>query len=848
LSKKVFISYSHADETHKDALEEHLALLSREGVISVWDDRKLIAADDWKNQIDENLEAAQIIIFLISSSFLASPYCMDVEFERAREKHKEGTAKLVPIIVRAVNWTSSELGNVQALPKDAKPITSWKNKDEAWTDVVQGLSVLIKSFEPTVESLQQSFELVTTISINQPFQDWLESTDISFSHRSVSKVSLPDVFVWPDLKIDSNNTENIEIQNSRKVLVKKGLYLLSGEEQQGKTTLLKRLYVEFLKEEKVPVYLDSKNLKKTDVNLIIKAALNNQYENLDINSVEKENLILLVDNLDEHGLNLKGLNKLIDNMSVMSEHIILTTNDSYSFLSSEALQLSEYEVMDIQGLGFCKREEIAEKWISLGVEDTLPEKELYKRLEDISTYLNSIIRKNILPPKPVYILILMQMLETSEKQNLEMTSHGHCYQKLIYQDLEKAKVRSGDIEMYLNFLTELAWEIFNNEGSLNAHKQDEFFKKYKSIYIAAEPKDMIDNLSVVPLLSRIDNKLNFSYPYIYYFFTAKKIAESFHNDSNAKKSFQTLLTSYHREDYSNILVFITHHSKDSWVTDEINRVLKELFPEQKEATLTKDALSFMNEFVALIPELVLESKSVQGHREQRNIELDKAERNSQPEIPDGDEVPMDLFVSINKTFKGMDIAGQILKNRHATLTKPVLAELAENGTNTGLRFLDYFIEISGSAKSEIIKMLIGLLDESPHLSNVEMESHATKAYYHMVYGVINGVIKKIASSIGSKEAFIIYEELEKQIQSPAVTLIKQAIDLQFNRIINFDELEKTTFKLRNNAVCLHMLKNIVFQHSYMFSTDIREKQKIENLFGISVKKQLLLDKKKIGKT
>ena len=93
MSKKIFISYSHKDETHRSELEVHLAMLKRKKIVSVWHDRKIVAGDEWKNEIDNNLESADIILFLISPDFLASEYCYDIEVKKAMERHKAGLAK-----------------------------------------------------------------------------------------------------------------------------------------------------------------------------------------------------------------------------------------------------------------------------------------------------------------------------------------------------------------------------------------------------------------------------------------------------------------------------------------------------------------------------------------------------------------------------------------------------------------------------------------------------------------------------------------------------------------------------------------------------------------------------------
>lgn len=136
---RLFYSYSHKDEKLREKLEEHLSLLQRQGVIAGWHDRKIGAGQEWKGAIDKYLNEAQIILLLVSSSFLASYYCYDVETKRAIERHDRGEARVIPIVLRKCDWHNAPFGKLQALPRDSKAITSWRNRDEAWTDVALGI-------------------------------------------------------------------------------------------------------------------------------------------------------------------------------------------------------------------------------------------------------------------------------------------------------------------------------------------------------------------------------------------------------------------------------------------------------------------------------------------------------------------------------------------------------------------------------------------------------------------------------------------------------------------------------------------------------------------------------------
>ncbi|MFY7931799.1 MAG: AAA-like domain-containing protein [Microcystis aeruginosa] len=151
----VFISYSHRDEKLRETLGLHLASLQRQGVIKSWHDRKISAGTEWKQAIDENLNSAEIILLLISENFIASDYCYDLEMERAIARHDAGEARVIPIILKPVDWSGAPFGKLQALPKNAKPVTTWSNRGEAFLNIAEGIR-------------QAAMEMATVLTDKQP--------------------------------------------------------------------------------------------------------------------------------------------------------------------------------------------------------------------------------------------------------------------------------------------------------------------------------------------------------------------------------------------------------------------------------------------------------------------------------------------------------------------------------------------------------------------------------------------------------------------------------------------------------------------------------------------------------
>ncbi|WP_017315038.1 TIR domain-containing protein [Mastigocladopsis repens] len=146
---EVFFSYAHEDENLRNELAKHLKLLERQGVIEAWYDRDITAGDEWKTEIEKQLNSAQIILLLISSDFLASEFCWSVELERAMKRHEAKEARVIPIILREVDWHEAPFGKLQALPRNAEPVTNWANRDQAFTDIAKGIRRVVEELVRT---------------------------------------------------------------------------------------------------------------------------------------------------------------------------------------------------------------------------------------------------------------------------------------------------------------------------------------------------------------------------------------------------------------------------------------------------------------------------------------------------------------------------------------------------------------------------------------------------------------------------------------------------------------------------------------------------------------------------
>jgi len=141
---KLFFSYSHKDEALRDELDKHLSTLKRQGFIETWHDRRIVAGDVLVHDISQNLEAADVILLLVSSDFLDSDYCYDIEMTRAMARHEAGAARVIPVILRPCHWHDAPFGKLMATPPDGKPVTRFPTLDDAFVEVVTAIKSALK--------------------------------------------------------------------------------------------------------------------------------------------------------------------------------------------------------------------------------------------------------------------------------------------------------------------------------------------------------------------------------------------------------------------------------------------------------------------------------------------------------------------------------------------------------------------------------------------------------------------------------------------------------------------------------------------------------------------------------
>jgi len=844
---KLFISYSHQDNLDEspyiNQFKKHIAPLKDNGLIEEWYDREILAGEDYQNKIDNKLEEADIICLFISADFLSSPACKE-EKKKTLELRKKKGIPVIPIILSHCGWLDDkDISKPLALPTDGKTVSSFQDRNEAWYDVYIELKKII-------EKEMKIRQLKTT----EGFENFLQNTEmLTKAHSRKERVFLDDIFI--PLELDKHDTlrEYEEKMSSEKLLKNLLDYpkiVIAGEGQSGKTTLCKMIFKELRKKNFVPVYISS---RKSQLRGIIKNKISDSFDEqyVGVNGIieiDQERIIPIID--DFHFA--KNKEKYINDLS-MYPCCIIVVDDIFAInIESEEL-IGSFTYFKISELKPTLRYKLIKKWQSLTDKEIRDNYEgIDRTTELINSILGKTIGKGIMPAYPFFILSAMVTYETfAMPLDQEITSQGHCYQAFIYFYLMKMGVRNDEIDTYINFLTELAFYFYREKKyELSTDDFTTFMKLYLEKYNLPIKQEIL--LKNVRLIISVDSFSNYSfrYPYLYYFFAAKYLAE--HSDNNqVNEEIEKIMNNLHVEENAYIAVFVAHHSKNVKILEKIKHNASCLFDKCKSATLTKDEVKFFDEQADIIVKAVLPLNNATPERERmERLKMEDDLEQSQKDVEQKEDSDKEdsLKTELRRSIKTVEVMGCIIKNRAGSLERTKLEEIFKEAMNVHLRSLSYFFEIIKNENeqkalidsiSEILKKITEESDERKRKpSDEELRKIARVIFWNLNFFVVYSIIHKIVHSVGSDKLIEISKKVCDEINTPAAFIVKHGILMWYDKNIQVNEVAQSINKKEFSKIARSAIKFMVVDYSYLHQINYQDKQRLENKLRIPSRKLL----------
>lgn len=182
----VFVSYARADSELKDRFKANFAAMERDGLVKVWTDVEIPPGSAWSQEIEDNMKASQIILFMVSTNFLASEFIRQMEIPLALQLENEGSAVIVPIILTHTPGLKSQpwMPKIQAVPSTSYPVDDaahWGSLKSGIDKVDEQLRAMIPKVNERLRKKREGAKL------KGPIADELSDLEITSVSESLAQ-------------------------------------------------------------------------------------------------------------------------------------------------------------------------------------------------------------------------------------------------------------------------------------------------------------------------------------------------------------------------------------------------------------------------------------------------------------------------------------------------------------------------------------------------------------------------------------------------------------------------------------------------------------------------------------
>ena len=642
----LFYSYSHKDSSFRERIEKTLKLLEENAGLKQWSDRSIRPGEHISDAIKQNLEKSDILVFLISSDFLASEACKE-EWIYAGQLARHGNKVRIPIILKECAWQDyDDMSSVLALPEDGKPVTRFSDKDAAWLQIYEGI-------KDVIESLRNCF------SVKKEFVD--EITKVDFISQQKQDIRLSDLFVFPSLYFNADEKVSFAVDNVNQIIEKK-YALIDGDDLSGKTALCFHLLLTLVKEEKPVLFIDLKEVANKKPSMkVYQEIYSEQFQGDFLLWQKQEGITVILDNLSHSPSSMEHVIFAKDNFHNV---VVTVSSDIYRAYWHDDSRLANFANIKIDRLSHAKQEKLIRKWTGLSNQSVSITD---GRIDQIEDKINSVIINNrIVPRYPFYVLSILQLNEGFMPNDLKITAHGHCYYAMILAHLLKSGINKedSDINSCINFASHLAFHIYN-EGNNTSPVGEQEFKNFTERY----KKEFVIKDSTIKRLQSQDYGIikdrKFRNPYMYYYFLGKYLSD--HSVANRNIIESMADKSYVRTNCL-ALIFIVHHSQDNDLIDDL--VLRTMcsLDSVPPSTLRPEETKVFQSLVNGIPEDITSENNVTEERQKEREARDLSDQENL-DADEGDESDHKGMNEVYRILKNNEILGQILRNKYGSLAK-----------------------------------------------------------------------------------------------------------------------------------------------------------------------------------
>lgn len=606
--------------------------------------------------------------------------------------------------------------------------------------------------------------------------------------EGISSNYLNDYYVFPDLELKTLEKKyNSKINDKQKfddLILKKKLVIIKGESESGKTSLCKKIYLDYLKKGFFPIYIDFTKYVEVNIKKIIKTEINNQYiarktsANALYSSLELEDKVLIIDNADK--ISDEDISKLIGQINNEFGKIILVGEstkklDYKKILGNLEDAYSNHVEMNICSMLKNKREILIENIVECLRKNGDYIENYY--VQRIKTLLESEIKMLVYKPKLI-IQCVKQSFNILELDNKNKSIFGMLYEKTFFDKISKNNINNYDVKALIIILRALAYRAnrdhlypfeYNLVSEIVTNYNEEYeydIKILDFLYIMSNSKIIIE---VDRGKYRFNSKNQFAY------LIAKELNSMINNsDEEAKLLFDSIVNNIEKYINQEILLFLISMTENVNLLETIIEYVINLSSDLQmyDVSITKFKFSITDEIEELIAPSEAEREKYNTKQEEIEEQIIKEQKLEVVDFYEEDNYEDDV-IRIIKLMSYSGLISRCLYNFNYIIKK-----------NIKKKYIDQIYKLP----NKIIYLLFKEIDDD---------------YYSLV-----DELKKIYTK---NKKILTIEIINKSL----IYLLIYILSNEFKTTMQY-AVDKNTFKSLNNYDNISENYNFMFQKLYLY--------------------------------
>lgn len=690
-------------------------------------------------------------------------------------------------------------------------------------------------------------------SISEVFKGLLEDPGAYFKHPGSINITLSDIYIFPDLhKVVGSEEHRRNYVNSKILLtpeVTANGILVEAEEKAGSTSLLYQLFTQYHARGFIPVYIKGKELKKAsegEIDAVVRHSVQAQYgvdapPRFEQQPASKK--ILFVDDFD--GGPVKSASARAELLCALKRrfaHLVVTVSELFEMREmldgDESKQLLSLEHYQLLPFSYTLRSKLIERWYSLSTDGTIDEGTLLARCDQAERVIDTVMAKTFIPRLPLYLLTLIQSMESGRSGDFRGSSLGYYYQYLLTEAFQDSGVKPEKLTEHYKYSACLAWEFHAKEKhELSELELREFNSRFSSKWHTVDFSSRMDVLLKARVLCRSGDDYTFRYPYIYYYLKGQYLSENL--DDLAIRAYvgHCCHHLYVREN-ANTVLFLAHHSTEEFILRAISEALNGLFRKRAPLRFDGDTAAICS-VIEEAPKLIYDGHSPKEHRDERNKiqdELDEGHDGLADAEEESEE--LSLIAQMTMLFKTTEILGQVLKNQYSKIARTRKEELLDDLFKGPLRAINDFYSFFEKNPDALAAEIEAALQRKGAIQDdEERKQFARMVAASLVHVVTFSFVMRASEAARADDLLEDVNNVVKQNGSLAYKLIELGIVLDSPKQLPKALLKQLNKEVEKYPMAARVMQFMVLNRLYMFKTTERDMQWLASELDFDISRQ-----------